>query len=318
MSQFPDWILPQLRVEVPGRRLTTMGVGGDVSNVLEPATADEALKLFTYLSSEKKPFRVIGNGSNLILPDEWIKEVVLLRLAFKKEKPKLYFHEQFFDLDITNLQEIPTGDSVVLELPCSASMMNVSRQVSELGLSGLEYTAGIPGTLGGAVRMNAGAHGSQLSDILTSVRVWDQRLNKIIEYVVGENLSFAYRHSSLSEDSIVLSAKLKLIKKDVEEVRESRSSALKYRKETQPLSMPSAGSVFRNPSGEMSAAKILEDLGLKGERVGGVRLSEMHSNWIVRVADDAKAMDVRILVDLLKEKALKSTGVTLKEEIIFW
>jgi UDP-N-acetylmuramate dehydrogenase len=122
----------------------------------------------------------------------------------------------------------------------------------------------------------------------------------------------------LLPSEVILSARLNLTLMNRDEVRENRASALKYRKETQPLSMPSAGSVFRNPAPDLSAAKILDDLGCKGMRQGGVMLSELHSNWIVRVSDDALADDVRGLVDKLKAKVVKDLGIELHEEIIFW
>jgi len=318
MIQIPEWSREIVREGISGKSLTTFGVGGPVPFLFEPRNHDEALAIFKFLKADRIPYKIIGNGSNLVLPDEGMGDIAIVRLTFRKSKPKLIIQKNSFELDSLNLKDVAFTDKVILDIPASISMMNISRQTSELGLSGLEYSAGIPGTLGGAVRMNAGAHGAQISDILVSASIWDENIGEIVEYQKGEDLSFSYRHCNLSEGAIILSAKIELTKKDVQEVRDQRSSALKYRKETQPLSMPSAGSVFRNPTKELSAAKILDDLGCKGARVGGVRLSEMHSNWIVRVSDEARASDIKTLVDSLKEHALKNTGISLEEEIIFW
>ena len=318
MMRLPEWSKEILREGISGRSLTTFGVGGVVPVLLEPRNQEEAIRVFNFLKSENLPYRLIGNGSNIVLPDLGMGEIILVRLFFKETKPTLLFEGNIFELDSPYFRDIAVGEKVILDIPASVSMMNISRQVSELGLSGLEYSAGIPGTLGGAVRMNAGAHGAQLSDVIASCIVWDANLQRMETHINGETLNFTYRHCSLEEELVILSARLELIKRDPKEVKEKRSSALKYRKDTQPLSMPSAGSVFRNPSQELAAAKILEDLGCKGQRVGGVCLSEMHSNWIVRVSDEAKASDIRILVDDLKNTAQKNTGIMLKEEIIFW
>jgi len=318
MVQFPELSKEILRKGISVKSLTTFGVGAAVPILIEPRTLDEATHVFNLLKQEGINYKLIGNGSNLVLPDEALVDIALVRLMFKQHTPQLNYQGVSLALDDINIGEITKGEKVILEIPASFSMMGISRQTSALGLSGLEYSAGIPGTLGGAVRMNAGSHGSQLSDIILSVKVWDPKLQQIVELVNGGMLSFEYRHCSLDSDSIILSAQLDLVIRDAEDVKEKRASALKYRKETQPLSMPSAGSVFRNPTSDLSAAKILDDLGLKGYRVGGVMLSEMHSNWIVRVADQAKAMDVLRLVEDLKSVALKNTGIELREEIIFW
>lgn len=307
-----------LKQNISGRSLTTYGIGGILSSLFEPRTIEEAKSLFLFLKQEGVKYKLIGNGSNLVLPDAGIDDFVVVRLSLKENKTQVKIGTDNFDLSTFPIEDFSIGDKIRLLVPAGVSMMNLSRQVSELGLSGLEYTAGIPGTLGGAVKMNAGAHGADISSVLDCISVWEGSVGCESFRVKGENLDFSYRHSSLSESEVVLSAELTLTVTDKAEVKEKRGSALRYRKETQPLTMPSAGSVFRNPSSELPAAKILDDLGCKGMRLGGVMVSELHSNWIVRVSEDALASDVRGLVDRLKAKVDSDLGIILKEEIIFW
>jgi UDP-N-acetylmuramate dehydrogenase len=318
MIELPAFFSEILRENVSGKSLTTYGIGGLVGTLLEPRTLDEAISVFSYLDSSHIPYKIIGNGSNLVLPDNGISEAVVVRLSLRDLKPQLLIGSDRFEIPFFPVESCSLGDKVALEVPAGASMMSLSRQVTELGLSGLEYSAGIPGSLGGAVRMNAGAHGSDISNILSSIKIWDSSTARVVSRTKDKDLSFSYRYSSLLPSEVILSARLNLTLMNRDEVRENRASALKYRKETQPLSMPSAGSVFRNPAPDLSAAKILDDLGCKGMRQGGVMLSELHSNWIVRVSDDALADDVRGLVDKLKAKVVKDLGIELHEEIIFW
>jgi UDP-N-acetylmuramate dehydrogenase len=248
MIELPAFFSEILRENVSGKSLTTYGIGGLVETLLEPRTLDEAISVFSYLDSSHIPYKLIGNGSNLVLPDKGISEAVVVRLSLRDLKPQLVLGSDSYEISSFPVESCSLGDQVALEVPAGASMMSLSRQVTELGLSGLEYSAGIPGSLGGAVRMNAGAHGSDISNILSSINIWDTSSARVVSRIKDKDLSFSYRHSSLLPSEVILSARLNLTLMNRDEVRENRASALRYRKETQPLSMPSAGSVFRNPA----------------------------------------------------------------------
>lgn len=287
----------RLRKDVPGRELTTFALGGIVRAVVEPSSIEELSKLLQILKNSEVPWRVIGAGSNLLIPDAGLDQVLIrLNRAFSqnstietREGSKLFF--------------------------ASESLMGLSRKTAEEGLSGLEFAAGIPAALGGAVVMNAGAHGSSISEIAKRVHLINAE-GELVSYSNSE-MSFGYRKSRIIKDEIVVAAEFELVLMNKDEILEKRAACLDYRKQTQPLHLPSAGSVFKNPSDhELAAAQMIESLGLKGFIYGGVRISDMHANWIVKDSVDAKASEVSYLIDYLAEKVFKEFGVELIPEII--
>ena len=185
-------------------------------------------------------------------------------------------------------------------------------------LVGLEFASGIPGTVGGAIFMNAGAYGEDMSKIVNSVRILTSDL-KVVE-LTNKEMEFSYRTSILQNhlDYICLSAKLKLVYGNKEEIESIMVERRTIRRNTQPLNLPSAGSVFRNPEG-MYAGKMIEDMGLKGYTVGKAMVSPKHANFIVNMGN-AKATDIKRIIDLIKRKALTKYGVKLRVEqrLINW
>ncbi|MFN8389284.1 MAG: FAD-binding protein [Bdellovibrionota bacterium] len=331
--------LPELHPEagyrenVSARTLTTFGLGGAVKSLYEPRTLDALRALLVALFDDGLSYRTLGAGSNLVFSDNGISEpVIRLGRSFSgftligESDPTPSSVEQLFH-HVLHPSQIDSSAAAVRCLALAgAPLMSLSREVTNRGYSGLEFGAGIPASIGGAVVMNAGAHGSQFSDVVTKVFAVDRNGSDLI--LTKEQLNYSYRHSELPPGTLVLGVELLLRAEDLEIVRKRRADCLAYRKETQPLSLPSAGSAFRNPSrGDLphdtmdaprAAAQLLEQVGLKGARKGGVAYSELHANWLVRVSDDARSEDARDLLQLGISKVQAEHSVTLRPEIVWW
>jgi len=209
--------------------------------------------------------------------------------------------------------------------------MALSRESAKLGLSGLEFAAGIPGSLGGGVKMNCGAHGSSISVVLK--KAWVLARGGELRLLDGAQLCFVYRSSAVKPGEIVVAAELLLERREAQEVQAERARCLDRRQKTQPLKYPSAGSVFRNPqdlpprggeqwfsegSGAPPAWWLIDRVGLRGETRGGVSFSELHPNWLIKTAPQACAADVHFLMDEAARRVRESFGVELIPEIILW
>ena len=201
----------------------------------------------------------------------------------------------------------------------------ISKELSEAGLSGLEFAGGIPGTVGGAICMNAGAHGAEMADVVETVFLVTASGDAV--QMTYRDLKPSYRHGGLPEGAIVTAVELCLREGGLASIRQQRESCLESRRKAQPLHLPSAGSVFRNPSSELTAGRLLEDCGLKGASEGGAMVSEMHANWIVNPGKRARATDVKRLIERCKDAVSRFTegaaqfggrSVELIQEIKEW
>ena len=295
--------------------------------LVELSSADDLPGFFSDYSWSE--VRVIGRGSNIILPDEPLSNT-LVRFGGELSNFGAIKEDFWEDKDqgapllslIAGLErsEVGSGGQLVFAFS-GAPLVSLSRETALLGLSGLEFAAGIPGSVGGAVKMNAGAHGNEISEALDAVLLFS--LKNGFYHRRKSELKISYRDGGIPGDSVVVGATFLLYHKGESETKEKRRSCLDYRRQTQPLTVPSAGSVFRNPgfvveSSPVSAGWLIEQAGLKGERIGGVAFSELHGNWLVRVDDSARAADAAELVALAKQRVLERFGVQLQEEIIFW
>ena len=327
LAEYPTEL--SFREDVGGRELTTFGVGGLArGGLLELQTLRSARSLKSLLFETRTAYRLLGAGSNVVFPDSGL-ETLLLR--FGKGLAGIYplgenvgsagLRSSELEEFLKTPSEEISQDAPRLLVLAGTPMMSLSRKVSQIGLSGLEFAAGIPGTLGGAVFMNAGAHGHATEEVIHRVYLLGESGELLVRS--KEELSFRYRHADLPENSIVIAAELRLIPKDPKEVSEHRASCLEYRRRTQPLQLRSAGSVFRNPPGQAAGA-LLEKAGLKGVRKGAIRFSELHANWLVCEPSDVPsdaiglAEDIRCLVELGRAKVLEEYGISLETEIIFW
>jgi UDP-N-acetylmuramate dehydrogenase len=286
----------RVREAVLANTLTTFSIGGALRALVTVESERELQTVRALLSREGQPVEVLGFGSNLLVSDSGIDSwVIKLGTGFRSVEEH--------------------GDGSCL-LGGSVSLMAASRRVSGEGLSGLEFAAGIPASLGGAVFMNAGAHGGEIAERIVRVRGVLPN-GKLGEWSQGE-LPWRYRSSGLPAGVIVTSVELRLVPGDKERIARACADNLAHRRRTQPLSLPSAGSVFKNPSQELPAGKVLEMAGCKGLSRGGARVSELHANWIVNPEKTASASDVIELVNECIERVAAHSGVRLEPEVRMW
>lgn len=272
---------------------TTWRIGGNGEALYKADNAEELRQVITYLNRESIPYFPIGRGSNLLITDKGIEGLVILftgpLATFKQERND--------NLTILMGAGLPLAD---LMARCRAS-----------GLGGLEYFAGIPGTVGGAVAMNAGAFGKEFGDRVVEIHIITPEGN--LEIKDKTQLSFTYRHFEIEQGAIIIHARLEMDRESEDVVAGRISDYLKKRKQNQPLDYPSAGSVFKNPPDEY-AGRLIENAGLKGKRIGGAMISEKHANFIVNTGG-AIAKDVLDLIYLTQAEVKKRTGIDLEPEI---
>lgn len=269
---------------------TTYKVGGKVICIVYPEDEQSLIKLLCYIKANLIKYKIIGNGSNVIFNDSGFNGVII----------KL---DNFNNLNIIN-NKITVGAGYMLN--------KLALRVSRLGFTGMEFATGIPGTVGGAIYMNAGAYKTDMGYIVTSVKVLTPDLE--IKVMKNKDLDFHYRSSFLqkNKDYICLEATISLIKGDPDEIMELIDSRKKRRIETQPLEYPSAGSVFRNPEGDF-AGRLIEELGFKGKSIGGATVSEKHANFIVNTGN-AKGEEIKELINEIKSKIKEKYNIELKVE----
>lgn len=277
-------------------RYTTYKVGGEAKVLVNPKSCEKLKLLLEYLKKNNIKYKVIGNGSNLIFSDDCYDGVII---------------------KLDSFNEIKIEDTKVT-VGAAYSLMKLSLKAASLGLTGLEFAAGIPGTVGGAIYMNAGAYNSDMGYIVSEVNV----LNPFgeIKTLYNKELNFHYRTSFFQEtqDYIILSAVIILKHGKKENIKEVMEDRKKRRLLSQPLEYPSAGSVFRNPEGDY-AGKLIEEIGLKGYEIGGAQISMKHANFIIN-KNHATAKDVRDLILLAKDKVKEKYNIELKieQEFVNW
>ena len=261
-----------------------------------PKSKEEIIDLIKYLKENNIKYFILGNGSNVILPDEKFDGVVISLKSFNNYKIN------------------------GLEVVCDAGAMlpKVAFDTIDEDLKGLEWACGIPGTVGASVRGNAGAYLHDIFESVKSVEVLDDKLN--VKVLSKDDIKYEYRHTSLKDKNyIILTVTLKLEKGIRQESLDLVKDRFERRKASQPLTFPSAGSVFRNPSPEQPAGKLIEELGFKGKREGGAQVSNMHANFIVN-ENNACAKDIKKLIDEIKKEVKEKYNIELKceQEIIDW
>ncbi len=270
---------------------STMKVGGPASYAAFPKDGNELSALISEARENKIRYIIVGNASNILFSDHGFDGLVIFTTAMRTVH---------WD-----------GTSVTAE--CGASLTGLSATATKKGLSGLEFAFGIPGTVGGAVYMNAGAYGSQISSVLTESTYL--RGAEILKRTAEEH-QFGYRTSIYrSTDDIILSAKFTLTPKDPEEIAVQAEKNMTSRKSKQPLEYPNAGSVFKRPEGAFPGA-LIEQAGLKGFRIGGAEISEKHANFIVN-KENATADDILRLTEFTQKEVFRRFGILLETEIIY-
>lgn len=274
--------------------MTTMGVGGIARFVAYPKNELALLEILQLAKNQQLPVKILGKGSNILASDD-AYEGLILRLDRT-------FTDVFFD-----------GEQCVAQ--AGASLIAISYKAMQSGLSGLEFACGIPGTLAGAVYMNAGAYHGWIGDLVQEVQVL---IDGKIVWIPGYECCWDYRGSIFQQhpDWLILAVRLKLKYKDAEEIRVLVDQRRNRRIESQPLDFPNAGSIFRNPKDHF-AWEYIEACQLRGHRIGGAMISHKHANFIINV-DHAKASDVKKLIHLVQSEVLKQFDVKLQTEIEFF
>ncbi len=285
----------ELRLEEPMAKHTSFHIGGPVEVMAFPQNKEalrEILKVSALLDC--KP-AILGAGTNILAPDEGIRGLVV---CLKNCEDSLV------QLDATHIQ-----------VSAGVSMARCATFAANLGLSGLEFAHGIPGSVGGGVYMNAGAYGGEICQVCTQVEIMD--LDGSSRIVSGEEMAFSYRHSRLEDEGgIVVSATFSLVPKVADEIRSTMQELMCRRRNSQPLDMPSAGSTFKRPVGGY-AAELIDRTGLKGYRVGGAAVSEKHAGFVVNLGG-ATSRDVKQLMQEVSCKVLAHTGIQLEPEVRIW
>jgi UDP-N-acetylmuramate dehydrogenase len=282
-----------IRKKEPLKRHTSFKIGGPADYFLAPKDSLDLKFLITSLKRYKIPFFILGAGSNLLVTDKGLKAAVIKLEAAA-------FRKNIFQ---NNYVEAGSGLSL-------ARLINESRGC---GLSGLEFLAGIPGTVGGALAMNAGAWGHSIGELVDSVTVMDRR--GLIRTLKKNEIKFKYRLSGL-DAYIILSAVLRLKPATPEKIRQAIARYLAFRRKSQDSSRPNAGCVFKNPAGR-SAGELIDRAGLKGMACGGAVVSGRHANFILN-RDNASASDILKLMHMIKGQVKKKYNVVLKPEIRIW
>ena len=283
----------RVRLNEPMNKHTTFRIGGNAECFVSIQSIDELRELTSLCRRENIPFFLIGKGSNLLVSDKGIPGVVA------------YLGEELCSISVNE-------NLIVAE--AGATLAAVAATALKEGLTGFEFAAGIPGTVGGAIRMNAGAYGGDMSQVVKWVRVLEPDGN--IRTIAAEEMNFSYRYSILKDvDYIALAAGIALNCGDEKSIRMSMMELAERRKEKQPLEYPSAGSTFKRPEGYF-AGKLISEAGLSGARVGDAVVSEKHNGFIVNEGC-ATAEDVKQLIETVRKKVYENSGVLLEPEIIF-
>lgn len=276
----------EVRFDEPMSRHTSMRVGGPADALVTPSDAEDLRRVLEGAHRSGIPVFPLG-GSNLIVKDGGIRGIVVR---------------------LSRLQRA-SCEGERIEAEAGIPFPTLAQCALQAGLSGLEFAAGIPGTLGGAIVMNAGTHDGEIADVLESVRLVDFAGK---DHVCGrDSLQFAYRRSQLPE-GVIVGARLALKKGPQEQIRRKMEASLEHRRKTQPLHLPNAGCVFKNPPGD-SAGRLVEELGLKGRRVGSAEVSERHGNFIVNLGG-ASAAEVLALIRQVRARVQQARGIDLELE----
>ena len=277
---------------VPFAKLTTLGVGGTCHWLFEPTEEAQAAAFIRACHKEGLPYRILGMGSNLVILDDI--DLPVLRLRFPAELKQ---------------------DGLSLSAPASFGHIRMSQAAAEAGLSGLEYAAGIPGSVGGALRMNAGAYGAELIDVLATFRFLTPE-GQLIEKR-PEPGEFRYRWSFFADSpSVALGMTVKLAEGDRDRIKAQVAVNMEKRGTSQPLSKRNAGCIFKNPPGA-SAGRLIDEAGLKGLRVGDAEVSPEHGNFLVNLGH-ASAAEFAELMDTVRAKVKAAHGVDLEPEVEIW
>ena len=283
----------EIKKDEPMKKHTSFKIGGNADIFIKISDLDDLKNILKFINENKINFTIVGNGSNILVKDNGIRGIVV-KLDFK-------------EIDIKK-----DDNKAIVTVGAGVSLGLLAQKLLKEEITGFEELSGIPGTIGGAVIMNAGAHGKELKDILKKVTAMDYNGN--IHEFTNEECLFSYRNSRFQKEKyIILQATLELEKGNSTEIKEKMDEYMQFRKEKQPIEYPNAGSTFKRGE-DFVTAKLIDEAGLKGYKVGGAQVSEKHAGFIVNV-DNATAKDVIELTDYIKEKIEEKFGKKINLEI---
>lgn len=277
------------------RRYTSFQIGGTADLFVEPASVESLAAVLAAATELEVPVTCLGGGTNILVSDAGVRGLVI-RLG----KPFAYIRQ--------------TGEDeagVDFEVGASTRFIRLAKETAGRGLAGLEFAAGIPGSVGGAAQMNAGAFGGEISQTMTSM-TYVTRTGEIVEKP-REQLQFSYRKLALDGGAVITSLRFRLLRSSVGRLQQGVARIQEKRRRNQPAGYPNAGSIFKNPPGEF-AGRLIEKAGLKGMKKGGAQVSLEHANFIINLGD-ARASEVRELMSLVQEEVWLRSGVWLEPEV---
>lgn len=280
----------KIKVNESMKKHTSFKVGGNAKYFITATQVEDIKSVLKIAKEEKIKLFILGNGSNVLFKEEEYNGIVL--------------QIKLDDMQIEN-------DRLIIEAGVKNAI--IARKLLEKELSGFEFAAGIPGTIGGAIRMNAGAYGGEMKDIVISVIYLDYETLQIKE-ITNEECNFSYRYSAFCENkNVIISTTLKLQKSNKEEIETKMDEYMQSRKEKQPLEYPSAGSTFKRGK-DFITAKLIDECGLKGYQIGGAQVSEKHAGFIIN-KNNATATDIIRLIEYVKKTVYEKTGNMIELEI---
>lgn len=279
--------------DCPMSQYTTFRAGGNVEALYLTQELHGLRRMVSYLREENIPYLVVGKGSNLLVRDGGLKGVVVILKG-----------------GLATVEKNGKNDQIVL----AGGGLGIGELVSyctRMGLGGLEFLAGIPGTVGGAVAMNAGAFGKDMGSMVKEIQILTDEGALVVKD--RSQLKFSYRELAIPKGAVILGVRFELDREDPENISQRVEDYVTRRKAKQPLEFPSGGSVFKNPPNDY-AGRLIEEAGLKGRRIGGAMISPKHANFIVNTSN-ARADDILALIDLVREKVKEESGIELEPEI---
>ena len=325
--------------DAPMKEYTSFKVGGSADLLIDPGDADQFIKAVKYLTDENIPYMVMGNGSNIIFRDGGYRGAVILtysstggaclsniKYGLSPNSDTGFDQTKQSPNSDTGLDQPKQGcnrdsivdgdDSTVVTAEAGVLLSTLAKTVAdrgELSFTGLEFASGIPGTLGGALFMNAGAYGGEMKDIVKSATVYDPATHKK-EKIDVKDMDLAYRHSIFqSNGKIILDVTMKMEHGNPDHIQKTMRELLQKRNSKQPVNYPSAGSFFKRPEGYF-AGKLIEDSGLRGLKKGGAQISEKHAGFMINTGN-ATFQDIEDLMQLVKTKVYDKFGVMLEPEV---
>jgi UDP-N-acetylmuramate dehydrogenase len=281
----------KLRFKEPMKHHTSLQTGGQADVLFIPEDTNDVSRVIEYANKRNIPLHIVGNGTKLLVSDQGIQGIII-KIANTLD-----------DLNVL-------GERIIAE--AGTPLAKTVAIATKLGLCGLEFAAGIPGTVGGAIVMNAGTYLGSMSDVVSNVTAFDS--SGLLHVLTNKECGFDYRKSVFQQNNmIVLKAELSLRRGKPEEIRRNIDELMKKRKQSQPLDKPNAGCTFRNPDG-VSAGKLIADVGLKGVRIGDAQISKVHANFIINLGN-AKANDVLTLIKMAQKRVKGKHELQLIPEI---